>query len=107
MNVLDRPDLHSSRALYEAACLVSRGHNAVLSEALSTYGDHGPDVSGVGRDHFPEPIKAHLRALARTVGTLCDAAWEARPTRVRRDTIRALGRAVAARDGCGFYGPVA
>ncbi len=104
-DLLTRPELAVARGLFVSVCRISREHSASLAEALKTYGDHGPNVSGIGRDHFPECRKSYLRSLARNVGTLSDAAWAAKPPRVRRATMRALARAVARRDGSGLYGP--
>ena len=104
-NLLSRPDLAESREAFRLACQFSRAWNAILNAALQVHGDHGPFVSGAGREHFPDDLKTELRRLARTVSEQCDAAYKARPTRVRLSTIVLLGRAVAHRDGCGYYGP--
>lgn len=87
------------------ACMFSRWHDAAAADALAEFGDHGAQISGCVRDHFPADVKEHLRILARAVTTATDAAYAARPPRVQMQTIRALGRAIAARDGSGFYGP--
>ena len=49
--------LHAADALHEA-------HVNIVGHALITYGDAGPLVSGIVRDHFPEPIQTTLRFLA-------------------------------------------
>ena len=103
--LLARADLHRAAELFADACRISRDHTRAAADALNTYGAHGPDVSACVRDHFPECTKNHLRALARNVSILTAAAYAARPPRVRVSTMRALARAVAARDGAGFYGP--
>ena len=93
---------------YEAfylACHFSRAWDARLKQSLLAYGDHGPFISGCGRDHFPEMTKADLRQLAQAVTKFSDMAHAARPCRVRKVTIRKLGRAVAGYYGSGFYGP--
>ena len=105
MNVLTRPDLQLSARCFVDACRVSREHNALTAKALERYGDHGTQISGVVRDHFPEHVKAELRLLAASITSYSDAAWKHRPHRVRVSTVRALSRAIAARDGSGFYGP--
>lgn len=105
MDLLNRQDLHHAADLFADACRLSREHDAVAASALATYGDHGPQVSGIVREHFPLVTRDHLRSLARNVSILSDAAYAARPPRVRLATMRALARAVAARDGGGFYGP--
>lgn len=103
--LLERSDLQRARELFEGACRISRDYDQALAVALDTYGDHGPSISGAGREHFPTCTKDYLRSLARNVGILSRAAYAARPKRVRLTTMRALARAVAARDGSGFYGP--
>jgi hypothetical protein len=105
--VLNRSDLRLSEFCFSNACRVSREHSTLAAKALAKYGDHGAPISGCVRDHFPEHVKAELRLLAATVTSYSDAAWKHRPRRVRTATMRSLSRAVAARDGSGFYGPQA
>lgn len=100
-----RPDLARAAELFEAACEQSRAWDKAAHEALTTYGDHGPQISGCLRDHFPESTKSYLRSLAVNVSLLSDAAWAARPARVRHATMIKLARSIARRDGAGFYGP--
>ena len=103
--LLTRPDLVYSRKCFEWACAYSRAHAVLAADALERYGDHGAQVSGCVREHFPEDVKASLRILARRVTAHSNCAYDYKPRRVHVATIRALGRAVAARDGSGFYGP--
>lgn len=105
MKLLDRPTLQLSAKLFADACRCSREHDELARKALERYGDHGPDISGCVRDHFPEAVKAELRLVAHNVTAFSDAAWRHRPKRVRHSTMLALASAVAARDGSGFYGP--
>jgi hypothetical protein len=105
MDLLNRPDLIHAVELFAAACHQSRAWDSEYSIARMKYGAHGPAVSGIGRDHFPDPVKARLRDLARQVSAFSEAGHGARPKGVRRATMIKLGRAVAARDGAGFYGP--
>ena len=105
--LLARPDLQRAAELFADACRISQDHMRAAASALNTYGAHGPDVSGCVRERFPECTKSYLRSLARNVSILTAAANAARPARVRVSTMRALARAVAARDGAGFYGPQA
>jgi len=94
-----------AREHFRRACFASKLHGASVDQALALYGDHGPQVSGIWRDHFPEDVKDHLRALAREVTTEGDAARAARPKRVRMETMRLLASLVAEQYGHGFYGP--
>jgi hypothetical protein len=103
--LLARDDLRPAQCQFAAACTASRGHARLADDALERYGDHGPAISGCVRDHFPADVRDMLRNMARNVTRYSDAAWLARPARVRTATMRDLSRAVAARDGCGFYGP--
>ncbi len=105
--LLAREDLKDSRKLFEAACHYSRMYGEVSREYLIMYGDHGPDVSGCVRSHFPEQVKDHLRELSRRPGLYSQKAFDARPRGTRTATLKALGKAVARRDGSGFYGPQA
>lgn len=102
---LDRPDLARAQDKFESACHCSRAYDAKLAEYLAQYGAHGPDVSGAGRDHFPEDAKDHLRRIAHAVSRMSDEGFAARPSRVRQSTMRRLAAEVATRDGSGFYGP--
>jgi hypothetical protein len=51
-----------------------RMYHAEVRRACGTYGDHGPLVSGIVHDHFPEPTKNLLRTLAHAVTTYGDIA---------------------------------
>ena len=104
-NVLDRKDLAKAAEYFAAACHQSRAWDSEFSVARMKYGAHGLNISGCGRDHFPDHVKRELRELARQVSAFSDLAHAARPPRVRLSTMRALSRAIAARDGSGFYGP--
>ena len=99
------PRFETVVAHFEDACRASRRHNEFAASQLRVFGDHGPDISAVVRDHFPEDRKATLRALARQVTEASDRAHAARPKGVRQATINLIGRLVATRDGSGFYGP--
>jgi hypothetical protein len=103
--LLKRDDLKDCRVFFELACMNSRLHSQLATMYLGEYGDHGSSISGCVRDHFPESVKDTLRSYAVNVTLMSDAAYAARPRRVRFATVRALGRAVAKRDGAGFYGP--
>ena len=107
MITLDNPKFADVVRHFELACKASREHSALASQSLLQFGDQGSTISGVVRDHFPEPVKDELRTLALTVTQESDLAYAARPKRVRLSTIRTLGRLVARRDGSGFYGPQA
>lgn len=48
--------------LRAAAC--SRAHDRLARQSLLAYGDHGPNISGCVREHFPTPVKDRLRRLA-------------------------------------------
>ena len=106
-SLLARADLNRAAELFADACAQSREHDKAAAAALVAYGPHGPQISGIVREHFPTCTKDYLRSLARNVGILSNAAHAARPARVRIATMRALARAVALRDGSGFYGPQA
>lgn len=105
MDVLTRPDLAPARYLFEGACRASRLHQSEAQRALANYGSHGPLISGCVRSHFPKAVKDRLRGLAQAASARSDAAYAARPPRVRFATMRRLARAVATRDGSGRYGP--
>ena len=104
-NLLNRPDLAHAAKWFAAACYLSRSWDSEFSVARMKYGAHGPDVSGCGREHFPEEVKERLRTFARAISEASDMAYAARPRGVRMATMRKLARAIAARDGSGFYGP--
>ncbi len=102
--LLSRPALRTSRELFVRAYRASRAHSRAAERACKRYGNHGTLTSGVVREHFPHHVKRGLRCLAHRVSFLCDAAWQARPKRTRRDTMHGLRAAIKMRDGCGFYG---
>jgi hypothetical protein len=102
---LTDPKFAACVAHFTRACRASRLHSSEAQRAFANYGDHGAQISGCVRDHFPERIKDRLRALARLVTAELEKAHAARPKYVREGTIIRLGRLVATRDGSGFYGP--
>lgn len=104
-NILERADLLEAQKLFAMACAASRMHSELAAIGLERFGDHGAQISGCVREHFPEALKNDLRALASMVTHYSDLAHDCRPLRVRRDTMRHLARSVATRDGSGFYGP--
>lgn len=106
-DLLTDPRLELPRDLFAVACKFSREHAEMLRDALAIYGDHGANISGVGRDHFPTDVKDALRHKARAVSFNSDLAYSARPKGFHLATMRQLARAVASRDGSGFYGPQA
>lgn len=93
------------REHFRRACWASRTHAKVAEQALEMYGDHGAQISGCVRDHFPEDVKNNLRNLARECANEVNRAWAARPKYVRKETMRRLASLIAERDGSGFYGP--
>lgn len=104
-SILSDPKFASVVAHYERACEASRLHRDMSKMAFDYYGNHGPQISGCVRDHFPEQIKNDLRNLARRVSDEMVKAKAARPKRTRLMTVARIGRLVATRDGVGFYGP--
>lgn len=104
-DILARDDLREAQQLFAVACGASKLHNTLAAYGLERFGDHGAQISGCVRDHFPDKLKNELRALAQMVTRYSDLAHEQRPKRVRLDTMRHLARSVATRDGSGFYGP--
>lgn len=105
MDHLSNPKFTDVVRHFANSCKASREHSQLASDSLSKFGDDGSLISGVVRDHFPKPVKDKLRDLARTVTRESDAAYAARPKRIRLTTIRQIGNLVARRDGSGFYGP--
>lgn len=103
--MLNNPKFAVAQSEFESACHCSRAYDSLLRDYLAQYGNHGPAVSGAGRDHFPADVKDHLRRVARAVSYHSDRGYAARPRYVRQATMRKLASAVARRDGSGFYGP--
>lgn len=102
---LDNPRFAAAQSEFESACHASRAYDARLAEALRDHGDHGPAVSGAGRDHFPAETKEHLRRIAQAVAYHSDRGHALRPKYARSAAMRRLAQEVATRDGSGFYGP--
>ena len=98
-------NLISARTWFIDACYASQAYDAALRDALDTYGDYGPSISGARRDHFPIHVKESLRLRAKRVSEYSRLAWERKPPRYRDSTMRELSRQCAQRHGCGFYGP--
>jgi hypothetical protein len=102
--LLSRPDLSLCRDWFSLAAWYSRSHQREAGKALTRYGDHGSQISGVVRDHFPEEVKVRLRHSAHLVSECVESGFRCRPARVQNATLRALKEAVYARNGRGFYG---
>ena len=94
-----------SRMWFIDACIASQTYDKMLRNALGTYGSQGPNVSGAGRDHFPEAVKQKLRNQADAVTAYCDLAWSSKPHKYRDTTMRQLAQQCADKHGSGFYGP--
>jgi len=103
--LLSRPEFATAIGHFIKAVQASAAHSKAVGAALKKYGSHGPEISVISRDHFPAAVKDKLRDLALAVTRESDAAWAARPPRVRTPTMRALASAVANKYGSGFYGP--
>lgn len=93
-----------SAGYFANAAFYSRQWDSLVASALAEHGDHGAQISGIGRDHFPEDLKNRLRTLARLVTEENEKGRNARPRRVRSETMHRLARIVCRRDGGGFYG---
>lgn len=103
MKAMSDPRFEKAREQFRFAFWLSREHSRIVSRALTRYGDHGPQVSGIIRDHFPERTKARLRKLCQQMNEAADLGWKSRPRRVRLTTMRALYHAIREREGSGFY----
>jgi len=102
--LLTRNDLIPALNCFREAASCSRRWNELFIASLKVYGDHGSQISGIGREHFPENIKALLRDLAHKVTQWNEKGRANRPRRVRVETMNRLAREVCQRDGSGFYG---
>lgn len=89
--------------LYREALRLSREHGDLSAQLLVRHGDHGPLISGVIRDHFPDADKDALRGLCRAMNAKAEEAWAARPPRVRVATMRRLFDLLRAECGSGRY----
>ena len=101
---VNRPSLLISALHFSLAAYHSRKWDNEVAKAFSQYGEHGASISGIARDHFPEPIKDNLRILAHLVTKNNEAGRKARPKGTRFETMNKLARLVCRRDGYGFYG---
>lgn len=104
MHLLNRSDLALAAGYFANAAYYSRQWSKLVSDALKQYGDHGPQISGICRDHFPESLKDRLRTLAHLVTEENEKGRKARPAGVHSATLDKLARMICKRDGTGFYG---
>lgn len=95
--------LAAARAHFEECFRLSRKHKRVFVRALEIFGDHGPQISGIIRTHFPERWQQRLRALCREMNESRAQGFKARPPRVHKSTMTGLYRSVRNRVGSGFY----
>jgi hypothetical protein len=70
---------------------LERQYHCAVSIAESKYGDFGPLISGVVRDHFPDETKNELRALCVAINDATDSSYVAwRQSGRKTHTWRAL-----------------
>jgi hypothetical protein len=70
----------AARELVARAKGIRSHYHALIARAEKQYGDYGPLVSGVIREHFPTATKTRLRSLAHDLTRTLDAAgahWRA------------------------------
>lgn len=102
--LMKRADLIPALNCIREAANRSKQWDELLVASLKVYGEHGSQISGCGREHFPEAIKDMLRDLAHGVTEWNDKALANRPKGVRVETMHKLARAVCRTYGSGFYG---
>ena len=106
--LLTRADLAKSAEQFKIACYTSRHYGELCRAYADQFGDgNGRQISGCYRDHFPTEVKDRLRTMAQSIGIYSKLAYNYKPKGVQTATIAKLARAIARRDGCGFYGPQA
>ena len=66
----------------------------IADAALTKYGDHGPLISGIIRDHFPDITKKTLRKLRDFKNYAVDMGFAAKPPRVHDKTMRELYQSI-------------
>lgn len=103
--LLDQPDLERAAYAFRVAAAKASAYDVTLSLCLDVFGKHGPIVSGIGRDHFPDEYKRLLRQLARDATDATNHAYTLRPRGVHEATMRKVAQAVARKYETGFYGP--
>jgi len=104
-NIYSEPNFALAKMWFVDSCIASIQYDKILKQALSTFGDHGPNISGAGRQHFPATTRQRLRDQCRKVAYYSQMAWESKPKRVHDSTMRTLARQCANKHGFGFYGP--
>ena len=102
--VMRSEKFRDAREHFKRACWASRIHLKEWDQALEKYGDHGREVPIIGRDHFPEKVKASLRELSEMIARELSAAYAARPKRVRQTTMCEMERIIAHEEGTGGKG---
>ena len=72
--------LDAAREYLDRHLITARAYRRAVDSAIALYGDRGPLIAGVVRDHFPEQVKDHLRQLAHGTSRQADisiAHWRA------------------------------
>ncbi len=67
----------TARVWAQRAYHYRRAHYRLTAWAEARFGSHGPLISGVVREHFPDPVKDALRRLARLETHTMDASRKA------------------------------
>ena len=65
-------------------------HGEFLRACVKKYGADGPLISGGKRDHWPNDAKEKVRWFCRQTNYAVEAAFNGRPPRVHKSTIRFL-----------------
>lgn len=95
MKTLTRdPRLIEPARLFREYVALDVAYQSAIGEALAKYGRHGPLVSGVIRNHFPEAVKGSLRELNRAKNECLKSGFASKPKHVRMSTMVKLLRAI-------------
>lgn len=87
---LKEPQFAEMVECFKAALVQKAIYSRIVKVSLFAYGSHGPDISGVVRDHFPEWIKMTLRNTLRASYSFEDTGRRRAPTGTRSTTVSAI-----------------
>lgn len=87
---LKEPQFAEMVECFRASLTLKAVYSRTVKMCLFSYGDHGPDISGIVKEHFPKWAKDLLRGLLRKSYEFQGAGERSRPAGTRSATVTAI-----------------
>lgn len=87
---LKEPQFADMVECFKASLVQKAAYNRIVRACLFSYGNHGSDISGIVREHFPEWAKVLLRSTLKMSYVFQDEGRRKAPTGTRSTTVTAI-----------------